>query len=157
MEGEGAEHRKAAGGAAANRAALRVDAAGLDQGLGAVDAVADVPRAPGAAKGVPIGPAVARAPSVIDIEHGKAPAGPELHLQVEGRGGGRRGAPVADDEQRRGRGRGRNQSIFWRVEVAVGRLPVRRGEGQRLGLGQSPLRQREGAAFPQDFRTAIEG
>ena len=64
---------------------------------------------------------------------------------------------MADHEQRRGHIGGRDRCVFWRVKVAVGCLPILRGEGKGLRLSQNPFGKREGTAFAKGFCAAVEG
>src|SRR5215471_455228 len=53
-----------------------------DQVKRGVDAIVHVHDAPLSVQALAIGPPIAAAPSVVDVDHGKTPAGPVLSAQV---------------------------------------------------------------------------
>ncbi len=101
VEGERRKRGVAAGAAAADDQAVAVDPSALRQPLGAVDAVLHVDDTPLAVEAMPIGPAVARAAAVVDVQHGKTAAGPVLDRQPEADAGRARRTAVTNDDQRR--------------------------------------------------------
>src|SRR2546425_4395173 len=98
MKNERAQRGVAAGTATANGQALAIHFAVLGQVARGVDAVRGVDDAPAAVEPLTIGPTVATAAAIVDVDHAEAAASPVLDVEVELRlGHGRRSAMALDD------------------------------------------------------------
>ncbi|MNP23105.1 hypothetical protein D3C76_1158030 [compost metagenome] len=115
MERQGAEGGVAAGTAAADKRALRVDQLALGQVPDHRAGIFDVNLAPAQVQGLAIVPAIAAAATVIEVGHGEAALGPVLDAWIEHRVAGRGRAAMDEHQQRR-----LHLSVHGRVEETVG-------------------------------------
>jgi hypothetical protein len=114
------ERGVATGAAPSDGEPVAVDVAALYQIPGPVHAIVNVDDAPLAPQPVSILAAVAGAPTVIDVEHGDAAAGPVLDAEVECAGHRRRRAAVALHQERWTlAGRGGIVAVARRVKESV--------------------------------------
>ncbi len=99
-EGQRRQGRVAAGAAASNGETIRIGLAVRRQIFRRVHAVGHVDDAPLAVQPPPVRAPIPGAAAVVDIHHGKAAAGPVLHLQIQARARRRRRTTMADDDER---------------------------------------------------------
>src|SRR5215211_6565736 len=152
LERERAERRVAARAAAGDHQPLSVHEPALGEVNRPVGAVVDVDDTPHALEATTVFPPVARAPTVVHVEHGYAAAGPVLDLRVQGRAGCRGRTPVAHYEKGREFAIGRHEvPILRRVEESVRRLSVLRGKLDGLGNGEVARVYLQVAGAPQDL------
>ncbi|MNF61069.1 hypothetical protein D3C84_427010 [compost metagenome] len=158
MERQGAEGGVAAGTAAADKRALRVDQLALGQVPDHGAGIFDVNLAPAQVQGLAIVPAIAAAATVIEVGHGEAALGPELDARIEHRIAGRGRPAMQEHHQRRlFAGRHHTGGVARRVEEGVGLLALAAGKAQRLGTGQFGCGQRLLAAGEKAHRPRIAG
>ncbi len=134
-EGQCRERRVAAGAAALDREALRVDVAALDEEAGGGDAVVDVDDAPAALESPAVRPAVAGAPAVVDVDDRDAPAGQELRCPGRARWTRSTSGPPCERTTSGGRSPSgpREGGVRRRVVQRVGGSTAGRRERDRLG------------------------
>ncbi len=108
----------------------------LDQIFRAIDAVVDIHDSPLPPEPLAVLSSIARAATIVDIQHGEAPAGPELCAQAKGAGGGTGWSAVAANEQRRQLAFGSFEvGVLWRIVIGIGGQAVLGGELYRLRIG----------------------
>src|SRR5687768_10347152 len=125
LESERAERRIAASAAAGDYQPFAVHEPLLCQVNCSVGAVVDVDDTPRAFQMSTVFPSVARAPTIVYVEHGDAAAGPVLDAWIEGRSRHRRRTPMALHEKRgKFAVRRRVVPVLRRVEKSVRRPAV---------------------------------
>ena len=130
------EHGEAAGGTAADRDPLGIDAPQINEVLGAVNAVLNVHDAPVAVQTLTVGTPKGGRTAEIHVQNSKSTAGPvlERHLQAGARSLGRPAVHV-HDEGRKLTLRGSEIRVHGRVVEAVSLFTVRGLPCQHLGRG----------------------
>ena len=139
---QGAQHRIAAGAAAADGSLVRVDLARAAEIFRHRGHVLDVDHAPFAVQALAIGPPVAGAAAIIDVGDSETPRGPELDGRAEGRRGLAGRAAVDQHQQGRPGAIGRAIAEVSRcVIVGVGGAASRGREGDLFGVRDHVRRQ----------------
>src|SRR5215475_11083395 len=130
MERQCRERGEAASAAARDDRSVAINETLVGKVAGAIDAIGDVNDAPALLQPITVGPSVAAAASVVNIEHGYTTARPVLNAELQG-GRGLSGRPtMAHYHQRRLLIlRTHIVSISRGIEQAVGDLSIGRLEG----------------------------
>ena len=151
VEGQGGQHGEAACATSPDGEPLAVDVAPVGEEAGHGDAVVHVEHPPATTQAMPVGPAVARRAPVVDVGHGKAPAGPEGDAELEvGTHTAGRAAVDEHDQWRSLPPCGCVVGVGGRVDEGVGVLPTGGRIADRFGDGQPGRGESEVACGAQD-------